>query len=139
MSTKKNATQFIVTDWILARKTWGANQPDAITGERGSTLYWPEQGTRSTLKSNDNNSALISFKVDSKSTDESEEKIVTYLAHYGGLQKFQELPDNAYINLNPDYDGDSRFMTTELFNDLCTEHKITAPTVVSLAQQVYQS
>ena len=139
MSTKKNATQFIVTDWILARKAWGPNQPDAITGERGSTLYWPEEGTRSTLKSNDNNSALISFKVDSKSTDESEEKIVTYLAHYGGLQKFQELPDNAYINLNPDYDGDSRFMTTELFNDLCTEHKITAPTVVSLAQQVYQS
>ena len=138
MSTKKNATQFIVTDWILARKAWGPNQPDAITGERGSTLYWPEEGTRSTLKSNDNNSALISFKVGGEN-EENEEKVVTYLAHYGGLQKFQELPDNAYINLNPDYDGDSRFMTTELFNDLCTEHKITAPTVVSLAQQVYQS
>ena len=138
MSTKKNATQFIVTDWILARKAWGPNQPDAITGERGSTLYWPEEGTRSTLKSNDNNSALISFKVGGEN-EENEEKVVTYLAHYGGLQKFQELPDNAYINLNPEYDGQSRFMTTELFNDLCTEHKVTAPAVVSLAQQVYKA
>ena len=135
MSTKK--IQFIATDWVLARKAWAKNHPDEKTGERGTTLYWPEDGSRSNLPSNYGDSALISFKPGDQSPDP--DKTVTYLAHYGGQAKYQTLPENAYINLNPEYDGPSRFMKIEMYSELCADHKISVPTVVSLAQQVYQA
>ena len=129
MSQETKAT-FIPTDWILARKAWGKNTPDPHTGERGATLYWPDTGGGKFL-SKDKSTALVSF-VPNQTTDRSDDEAVVYVAHYGGHEMFEKLPDNAYINVSEDYDGDTRLLEVDDYTSLCSQHGVSAPTRASL-------
>ena len=122
--------QFIATDWVPATKRWSKTWVCPKTGENGSGIYFPDDGSNFNLEATDGKSAIVMIKGD-RNAPPDPNKITTMLQIYGGKPAYQTVPDKAYINLNPSYVG-SRYMVTADYEELCTTHNIPvhAPTTL---------
>ena len=127
---KEALLQFIAPDWLLATKRWGANMLCPTTGEKGCGIYFPDDGSNFNLEATDGQSAIVIIKGDRKAPPDPN-KITIMLQIFGGKPAYQTVPEKAYINLNPAYDG-PRYMGVEDYEAMCAERNIPvhAPTTL---------
>lgn len=120
--------QFISTMWKLAVLKFSERWPDPTTGIRGSAFFIVPDGNRVTAEATDGKSQLVLLKGDTRTQDPN--RVTQMLQVYGGKDVYEQLPKEAYINIDPNYEG-GRFMTIEDFEDLCAQHKIPLPSSTS--------
>ena len=127
---KEILLQFVATDWLLATKRWGPKMVCPTTAQVGCGIYFPDDGSNFNLEATDGKSAIVIIKGD-KNAPPDPNKLTTMLQIYGGKPAYQTVPDKAYINLNPAYDG-PRYMDVEDYEAMCTERNIPvhAPTTL---------
>ena len=133
----KPKAQFIATDWVPATKRWSKTWVCPKTGEKGSGIYFPDDGSNFNLEATDGKSAIVIIKGD-RNAPPDPNKITTMLQIYGGKPAFQAQPDKAYINLNPTYDG-PRYMGIEDYEAMCAERNIPVHTPTTLLDTYLQS
>jgi len=130
MPPKATLPQFIATDWQPATKRWSKTWVCPKTGETGSGIYFPDDGSNFNLEATDGKSEIVGIKGD-RNAPPDPNKMTFMLRIFGGQPEYQKAPDNAYINLNPVYDG-PRYMDVEDYEAMCTERNIPvhAPTTL---------
>ena len=118
----KPKAQFIATDWVPATKRWSMTWVCPKTGEMGSGIYFPDDGSNFNLESSDGKSEIVIIKGD-RNAPPDPNKVTLMLRIFGGQPSYQTAPEKAYINLNPSYVG-SRYMTVDDYEELCTTHSV---------------
>ena len=129
--------QFIATDWQPATKRWSKTWECPKTGEKGSGIFFPDDGNNFNLESSDGKSEIVIIKGD-RNAPPDPNKMTLMLRIFGGQPEYQKAPDNAYINLNPSYVG-SRYMTTADYEELCATHNVPVHAPSSLLDTYIQS
>ena len=121
---------FISTDWVPAikrwSKTWGCPKTPAV----GSGIYFPNDGSNFNLEATDGKSALVLIKGDRNALPDPN-KITLMLQIFGGRASFEVCPDEAYINVNPDYNG-PRFMAVADYKATCEAKDVPIHGISSL-------
>ena len=133
----KETPVFIATDWVLAIKRWSKTWLCPKTQTPGSGIYFPNDGSNFNLEATDGKSALVLIKGD-RNAPADPNKITLMLQIYGGRSAFESCPDEAYINVNPDYKG-ARFMTVDDYKATCTQMNVPIHQVSSLLDTYNQS
>ena len=128
---------FISTDWLPARKQWAPEWSCPKTGEKGSGMYFPDDGSSFSLEATDGKSEIVAIKGD-KNAPPDPNKVTLMLRIYGGNPAFQQAPKRAYINLNASFIG-GRYMTIEDYERLCTQHSVPMHTPATLLDNYHSS
>jgi len=126
----KEQYTFIATDWVLAIKRWSPTWVCPKTNEKGSGMYFPNDGGNFSLESSDGKSELVLIKGD-RNAPPDPNKITLMLRIFGGRPSFEGCPDEAYININPKYKG-ARFMQVSDYTDQCIAKDVPVHSVSSL-------
>ena len=119
---EENKLQFVASDWVLAIKRWSATWTCPKTGEVGSTIYFPEDGRSTAIESSDGKGQLVAIKGDRNAPADPNHVTLMYRL-YNGRTAYEQSPDNAYLNINPEYNG-ARLMTIGDYKAECKTRKI---------------
>mgnify|MGYP003150594458 CR=1 FL=1 len=110
-------------EWMLAILRWSDKWRDSETDVAGSAYYFIPTGES---YSNEHGQELVFFAND---TDSDEPR--PCLRFNGGKETYQKLPEKAYINVDPNYNG-SRLMTVEQYEK--SSKKIQSATITTTTQ-----
>mgnify|MGYP003140962498 CR=1 FL=1 len=134
MAGKEPTLQFVATDWVQVIKRWSGTWVCPKTGEVGSTIYFPDDGSSFNLEASDGVGELVVIKGD-RNAPPDPNKVTLMFRLYGGRDAFAKHPEEAYLNLNQDYDG-PRLMTVPDYESACATRKIPV-TQVATALDAY--
>ena len=132
MGNAKETTKmsFNSEDWVPAIKRWSATGVDPSTSSKGVTIYFPNEDASFSAKSSDGKSTLLVFTDTRNAQPSAEPKTVLMLKMHGGRVAYEALPDEGYININPQYSG-VRFMSTSDYEALCQRANIPVEVVAT--------
>ena len=116
---------FKPNQWKLATLQFSERWKDPKTGLEGSPFYIVSNSINA--EATDGKSQLVILKGDTRSDDPN--RLTIMLQVYGGKAMFEQLPKEAYINVDPAYEG-ARFLTVDDHDQLTA----SAPPVADSTQ-----